>query len=113
MASVAPLDTQDVLAPFEAALSRGLVREAEVFLAGLALRFLERVEAGTLDPAEANELFTDLDVLFSDTAGEHLSVAAADLLMEGEHFHHWGDEWATDPAKVRQLADAIYRGAVE
>ena len=37
MASVAPLDTQDVLAPFEAALSRGLVREAEVFLAGLAL----------------------------------------------------------------------------
>src|SRR5205809_1110494 len=54
MASVVPLDARDVLAPIAAALSRGLLREAEVFLAGVALRILERVEAGTLDAADAN-----------------------------------------------------------
>src|SRR5438046_1239257 len=112
MASVVPLDPRDVLAPIEAALSRGLLREAEVFLAGVALRILERVEAGTLDAADANALFTDLDVLFSDTAGDRLSEAAADLLMEGEHFHHWGDELGTDPAAVSRLAEAIYSGAI-
>ncbi len=104
MSTIVALSSEDLVAPARAAIVRGLVREAEVMLAGLALWALERVEAGTLAPDDANNVFVEFDLA---RGGTLLTDDAADLLVEGEHFHHWGGEYATDPAVVRELAERI------
>ncbi len=92
------------MAAVQPAIARGLVREVEVYLAGLALWALERVQAGTLAPDAADRLFTHFDLA---TDRLELSDDAGDLLLECHSFHHWGGEHSTDPAKVHELAERI------
>jgi hypothetical protein len=49
-----------------------------------------------------------LDVRLDDVqGGPELSDDVSDLLVEAEHFHHWGDEWGPDRSELRRLAFAI------
>jgi hypothetical protein len=91
---------------------RGLAREAGVAMAFLALWLLERVESGQTTREQADEVFTAIDMRLSGLAGRAtLSEASHDLVAEGEHFHHFGEEYGTDPGELRRLAFAILAGA--
>ncbi len=86
----------------------GLAREAEVAMAFLGLWTLERVKGGRMSRDEADELFTALDVAVGERPGATaLSEESRDLVTEGEHFHHFGEAWGTDPAELRRMAYAI------
>lgn len=91
----------------------GLAREAEVTTAALALWLLDRVTAGRTSRDEANLVFATLDARLTGPAAEPLSRTWRDLVTEGEHFHHFGEEWGTDPEQLRALALAILRGEQE
>lgn len=86
--------------------------ETETAIAVLALWTLGAVESGQLAPADADRVFTLLDVRLDEVeGGPELSEDVAQLILEGEHFHHWGDAWGPDPADLRRLAFAILAGA--
>ena len=82
--------------------------ETETAIAVLALWALGAVEGGQLSPTDADRVFTMLDVRLDDVqGGPELSDDVSDLLVEAEHFHHWGDEWGPDRSELRRLAFAI------
>jgi hypothetical protein len=87
---------------------RGLVRDLEVVLAFITLWLLDRVEAGRMQGAEANRIFTLLDARLTTPGGEtRLSEEAQELLFESEFLHHLGEPDGPDPQRLRQLALAI------
>lgn len=91
-------------------LDHGLAREAEVVIGFLAIWLLGRVEAGRMTRETADQVFTALDVrVSSHPKAADLSEASQDLVTEGEHFHHYGEEWGPDPDYLRKLAFAILR----
>ena len=90
-------------------IDRGLVRQAEVTVASLALWLLDRVQAGRMAREEANDVFVAIDLALDDQRERALSPEFRDLLTEGEHFHHFGEEWGVDPDTLRDLAFAILR----
>lgn len=82
--------------------------EIESRLAMLALWALEAVEAGRLHPADADRVFTRLDMqIDEDAVGPELSDDAGQLLLEGMAFHDWGTEFSADPTRVRALAFSL------
>lgn len=91
-------------------LERGLVREAEVSVASLALWLLDRVETGRTSRDEADEVFATIDAQLTDALAAPTSVTFRYLLTEGEHFHHFGQKWGTEPTGLRELAYAILEG---
>ncbi len=107
-----PADLSDVADTVAALLKGGMVREAEVVIAFLTLWMLERVESGRMSGAEADAVFTTLDLRLSDGGDTYpLCDEAQELIVEGEHFHHFGQ---TDgpvrgpaPEYLRALAVAI------
>src|SRR6266508_388440 len=86
----------------------GFAREAEVAIAVLSRWVLGEVESGRLAPSAADGIFTALDVELTFADGESpLSEEAHELIMEGEHYHHFGDEYGPDPSEIRRLATLI------
>ena len=86
--------------------------ETETAIAVLALWALGAVESGQLAPSDADRVFTMLDVRIDEAhGGPALSDAVTQLVLEGEHFHHWGDAWGPDRANLRGLAFSILAGA--
>jgi hypothetical protein len=103
-----PNDIADLADPVIELAKTGHVHQAEIIIAYLALWLLRRVETGRMSREDADRVFTVLDVQFTDDGlGDALSDEAHDLIAEGHHFHHWGEEWGTNPIRVRALADAI------
>lgn len=102
-------DVRSAAAAIAERYARVPAAETEVAIAVLALWLLTDVEAGRLGRAEADEMFMVLDAGTDAPEGPDLSDAAHDLLVEGNHFHHYGEEWGTDPATVRRLAFDILR----
>lgn len=88
-------------------IDRGRIGEAEVATAFLALWLLDRVERGATSREDADGIFTELDASLHVDLEAALSDTWRELVTEAEHFHHFGDEWGTDPAEVRRLANAI------
>ena len=88
-------------------VTHGHFREAEVATAFLALWLLDRVERGVTDREQADEVFTQIDANVRVDQDAPLSDTWRDLVTEGEHFHHFGEEWGADPTEVRRLANAI------
>lgn len=80
--------------------------QAEAAFAAFALDLLSRVERDPRYRTVADQAFTLLDSYGSEHADEllDLSEEARALLVEGEHFHHYGDEWGPDPNEFRTLA---------
>src|SRR5215212_7338182 len=71
-----------------------LVLQAEHVIAAFALWATNAVEAKHLSRYDADQLFTALDARLTWRRGESpLSEHTHTLLVEGEHFHHWGDEY--------------------
>lgn len=103
-----PNDIADLADPVIELTRAGHVQQAEIIIGYLALWLLRRVETGRMSREDADRVFTVLDVqLTDDGLADALSDEAHDLITEGHHFHHWGEEWGTDPIQVRALADAI------
>jgi hypothetical protein len=86
--------------------------QTEATLAVVALWALDAIEVGRLDPAEADRVFTMLDVEIDETPdGPALSDNAHQLVLEGMMLHDWGTEFSADPVRMRDLAFAILRTA--
>jgi hypothetical protein len=84
--------------------------ETEAAIAVLGLWALDAVQAGRLHRNEANDIFVRLDVGISDQhSGPDLSDEIHDLILEGEHLHHYGEDWGPDPEQIRRLAFTILR----
>lgn len=106
-----PIDASlvDAGAPIVEMMERGQWREAEVATAYLAVWLLDRVAAGKTARAEADQVFTTIDGATTRAMADRMSQAWRDLLTEGEHFHHFGEEWGADPDALRELAFGILR----
>ena len=86
--------------------------ETETAIAVLSLWALESVEAGRLDPNDADHVFTMLEVKIGEVPdGPELSDDTDQLLLECMTLHDWGTQFSADPAEIRRLAFAIL-GAV-
>src|SRR5438093_1306389 len=105
--SVPPSDLRKAAEAVVAGYSTAPSRETEVALAVLALWALDAVDAGRLTPQEANNIFVMLDIGIGDRPGPELSDRVQQLVLEGEHFHHHGEEWGPDADQLRALAFAI------
>lgn len=83
-------------------------RFSEGILARTMLAALDGIDAGVIQPARADAVFTDLDRrLTESTVVPPLSDEAQELIFEGEHLHHAGDPYGPDTARLRQLARTI------
>ncbi len=102
---------EDIRRAAEALLTRypsAPASETETAIAVLTLWALGAVEGGHLAPADADRVFTMLDVRLGEIDdGPELSDAVSDLILEGEHFHHWGEEWGPDAGDLRRLAFSV------
>lgn len=101
-------EVSDTIRTFVAALENASTRDVETVLAFLALQMLRRVTEGHLAASDADQLFTLIDVHLTDRGRfDSLSPEATDLIVEGHHFHHWGEPFGPDPAEIQRLAGAI------
>ncbi len=108
-----PGEPGELASVIETALAAGYVRVAETVLAGLALWAVEAVRAGQLAPAEADQLFTTLDVALTEQRGRLPALAeeAQELLVELEHLHDLGASFAPDLTAVRERASRLLQQA--
>ena len=105
-------DISATVRSFDTALSSAPTHDLEVILAFLAITTSERVKEGLVSPADADRLFTLIDVHLTDSKrADELSEEALDLITEGEHFEHYGEAYGTDLEHLEQLAQAILRRA--
>lgn len=97
-----------MVGPVTELLDRGLTACGEAAIASLALWTLSEIEAGGLKPETADDAFTLLEIYLAEQLPAiQLSDEAQELLLEGEHFHHYGNDWGPDPGQLRGLADKI------
>src|SRR5260370_38141384 len=105
-------DAGPLVGGIAALLDRGLVQHAEVVNAFLMDVLLTQIAAGDITPAAADRFFTLLDARLARPGGETpLSEAAQELIFEGEHLHHLGDEYGPSVGYIRQLTETILRRA--
>ena len=84
--------------------------ETESAIAMLALWALDAIEGGQLPPAEADSVFTMLDVEIDETgAGPDLSESVTQLLLDGMALHDWGTPFSPDVHRMRALALGILK----
>ena len=103
----APNDLRKAAEAVVARYSTAPSHATETALAVLALWALDAVEADRLTPQEANSIFVLLDIGIGDRPGPELSDQVQQRVLEGEHFHHHGEEWGPDADQLRALAFAI------
>lgn len=102
----------DLIGPIYKLLEQGSVRGAEMAIAGMALWVLDCVEERRLRPELADEAFTLLSVHLGDHPKEPaLCDEVQELMLEGQHLHHWRDPLGADPALMRTLAGQVLRRA--
>jgi len=98
--------TTELASLVETSLAAGYERVAETLLASLALWAVEGLRAGRISPAQADQVFTALDVYLTENRGRlpALSEEAQELLLEAEHLHDAGQPFAPDLEALRALA---------
>ena len=80
----ASLDPAGIFQPIAALLDRHLYRSAEAAIAVLTLWLVSLVERGQINPQEADDALTRLDVYLTDRKDSPpLSPALQELLFEG------------------------------
>lgn len=99
-----PATVNEIAKPLmQCLLDEGQV-EFERALCQLAERLIERVESKTMSSEEADQVFTLLDVFCSEREpGLTLSEYIEELLLEGQHFHHFGDIHGPNVGLMREL----------
>jgi hypothetical protein len=103
-----PADLSGALTSFLAVLEHAPLADAETVLAFLALFVADEVGRGRIKPEDADWLFTRIDVYLTDLGRrDQLTDEAGELILEGEHFHHFGAEWGPDLGHLSRLALAI------
>lgn len=84
--------------------------ESESAIAVLALWAIDAVENGHVSVAEADSVFTLLDVEIDETeSGPELSDSTTQLLLEGMTLHDQGTPFGADLTRMRSLAFGILR----
>jgi hypothetical protein len=101
----------DIADTIRAMVDHNYVSQAEYTIAAIALWVAGAVEEKHLEPDDADQIFTALDARLTWVGGESpLSDEVRDLLVEGGHYHHAGDELGPNAQEVRRLAGAILSG---
>jgi hypothetical protein len=102
----------DIADTVRAMVDQKYISQAEHTIAGIALWVANAVEEKHLAPEEADQIFTALDARLTWRGGESpLSDDVRDLLVEGGHYHHAGDNLGAGSEEIRRLAGAILRGS--
>lgn len=97
----------DLIGPIYKLLQHGSARSAEAAIAGMALWVLDCIEEQRLRPELADEAFTLLTVHVHDHPEPSLSDEVHELMLEGQHLHHWRDSVGADAALMRRLAQQV------
>lgn len=85
---------------------QGRLIDFEISFCKFALQIIEDVEAGNRTPNEANNLFLLVDLYITEKEIEdNISDEIQELVMEGLHFHHLGDDWKPDVVRMRSLIE--------
>lgn len=86
--------------------------ETEAAIAELALWAVRAVECGQLPAADADSVFTLLDIeLDESVSGPELSDTTTQLVLEGMTLHDWGGQFSADLEHMRSLAFGILKAA--
>ena len=105
-------DLADLASTIGELVGRELVQNAEVVLACITLHLLGRLEQGSVSGDAATHVLVAVDcALTGPGEGSSLSPEAQELIFEGEHLHHFGDEYGPDTAYLRRLANTILERA--
>jgi hypothetical protein len=105
---IANQQVADLVGPIFKLLEQGSAQAAEVAIAGMTLWVLDCIEEQRLRPELADEAFTLLCVHLGDNEGlPPLSEEAQELILEGQHLHHWRDSVGADPDLMRGLAGQV------
>lgn len=104
---IANQQVADLIGPIFKLLQQRSARGAEVAIAGMALWVLDCIEDQRLRPELADEAFTLLTVHVHDHTGLVLSDEAHELLLEGQHLHHWRESVGADAELMRGLAAQV------
>ena len=104
----------DLIGPIYKLLERGAYAAAEAAIAGLALWVLDCVEGQRIRPELADEAFTLLVVHLGDHGRlPPLGAETEELLLEGQHLHHWRESVGADLDLMRRLAAQILDRSAE
>lgn len=83
----------DIAEPILQVLLTSGTQAFERAVCSLASRLIHDVENGKVFPKEADQIFTLLDTFCSErNLQPPLSEDVEDILLEGQHFHHYGDQ---------------------
>jgi hypothetical protein len=97
----------DLIGPIYKLLEKGAIGAAETSIAGLALWVVDCIEDRRLRAELADEAFTLLVVHMGDRGELPLSNETQELLLEGQHLHHYRDSVGADLGLMRELAGRI------
>jgi len=97
----------DLIGPIYKLLEQRSVQSAEAAIAGMTLWVLDCVEDQRLRPELADEAFTLLTVQLADQGELALSDEIQELVLEGQHLHHWRESIGADAALMRSLAGQV------
>jgi len=98
----------EAVAPIVDAVLRHGPSEARRKLAEATIDWCRRIESETLEPKEADEYFTLLDLYLGEHGGEaQLGEDVQQLVVEGMTLHHIGESAGTDLSTLRSLASRI------
>jgi hypothetical protein len=98
----------NAVAPVVEALKTQGISAARRALAASTIQWCEGIESMTLEPREADQYFTLLDLYLGEHGGEaQLGDDPQQLLVEGMTLHHLGESVGTDLSTLRRLAAKI------
>ncbi|MDI6816426.1 MAG: hypothetical protein QME41_04455 [Actinomycetota bacterium] len=109
-----PGDVFIVVEPIALKIEEGAIEEARVMLARLSGWFLEKIEAGELEPWKARNAYFLLNTYLTDNyPGDILGEEAHELIYEGTLLHEYGLDFGPDIRYMRELAGRLAAEAEE
>jgi len=84
----------------------GRLIDFELSLCRFALQVIEDVRVGIQSPKEADDLFVLIDNYISEKEiGDELSDEIHEIILEGHHFHHFGEDYGPDVTLMKNLIE--------
>ncbi|HCG99843.1 MAG: hypothetical protein A2074_01345 [Candidatus Aquicultor primus] len=103
-----PRDVFIVVEPIALKIEEGEIEDARAMLARLSGWFLDKIEAGELEPWKARNAYFLLSVYLTDNyPGDILGEEAHELIYEGTLLHEYGLDFGPDTGHMRELAGRL------
>ncbi|MBS3908676.1 MAG: hypothetical protein KGZ93_03480 [Actinobacteria bacterium] len=97
-----------VIEPIALKIEEGAIEDARGMLARLSGWFLDKIEAGELEPWKARNAYFLLSVyLTHNYSGDILGGEAHELIHEGTLLHEYGLDFGPDTKYMRELAGRL------